>query len=124
MVLIPSAVHWGGCPLIRGNTTTLTKAQSGMPRAAAVITLSMYRRCTLRKATTYAIPMTDPRRTATGMFSRVMARTKLLRKPASSPVKPERRYLDLLYRAFIFPALLSPLPAIVICSATFEIVVT
>jgi hypothetical protein len=75
-----------------------------MPRAAAVMTLSMYRRCTLRKPTTYAIPMTDPRRTATGMLSRVVARTKLLTKPASSPVKPERRYLNLLYRVLIFAA--------------------
>jgi hypothetical protein len=49
--------------------------------------------------------MTDPRRTATGMLSRVMARTKLLTKPASSPVNPERRYLDLLYRTLIFAAL-------------------
>jgi hypothetical protein len=73
-----------------------------MRKAAAA--LSMYRRCRLRKATTYAIPMTDPRRTATGMLSRVVARTKLLTKPASSPVTPERRYLDLLYSALIFAA--------------------
>jgi len=75
-----------------------------MPRAAAVMTLSRYRSCTLRKATTYAIPITEPRRTATGMLSKVVARTKLLTKPARSLVKPERRYLDLLYRALIFAA--------------------
>lgn len=67
-----------------------------MPKAAAVMTLSIYGRPTGRKATTYAIPMADPRRTATGMLSRVVARTKLLAKPASSPVMPERRYLKLL----------------------------
>jgi hypothetical protein len=75
-----------------------------MPKAAAVMTLSMYRRCGLRNTTTYTIPMTDPRRTATGMLSRVVARTRLLTKPARSPFKPERRHLDLLYKALIFAA--------------------
>ena len=75
-----------------------------MPRAAAVMTLSMDRSCPLRKPTTYAIPMTDPSRTAKGMLSRVKARTKLLTKPASSPAMPEPRYLDLLNRALIFAA--------------------
>ena len=50
------------------------------------------------------MPITDPRRTATGMLSRVVARTRLLTKPASRPFKPECSHLDLLNRALIFAA--------------------